>query len=263
MPSRHSQAYSTHPEFPLTMPELFSETSDGRFPSTHRSVVLAANSGNPVERARAFEVLVRAYWKPVYKHVRLHFRESSEDARELTQGFFARAFEKETLSRYDANKALFRTYLKTCLRGFVLDMRRSERRKKRGGDIVQLSLDFDQAEREIESLASGSSNLEDVFDQEWVRSLFATAVDGLRASTSARGREAVFLVFERYVLDDAGERTSYQSLADELGLKVTDVTNYLASARKEFRSILLDELREITTSEEEFRTEASALGVEP
>jgi hypothetical protein len=45
---------------------------------------------------------------------------------------------------------------------------------------------------------------------------------------------------------------------------VTDVTNYLAFARREFRRCVLDQLRAMTGSEEEFNREAHALlGVEP
>jgi hypothetical protein len=71
-------------------------------------------------------------------------------------------------------------------------------------------------------------------------------------------------VFERYVLDDdPGGRPSYAAVSAELGLKVTDVTNYLAWSRREFRRLLLEKLREITATEEEFRAEARAvLGIE-
>jgi len=42
------------------------------------------------------------------------------------------------------------------------------------------------------------------------------------------------------------------------------VTNYLAFARREFRRIALERLREMAASDEEFRREARALlGVEP
>ena len=44
------------------------------FPETHRSVVLAARSSDPEERARALDTLVRAYWRPVFKHVRTKWR---------------------------------------------------------------------------------------------------------------------------------------------------------------------------------------------
>jgi hypothetical protein len=44
-----------------------------------------------------------------------------------------------------------------------------------------------------------------------------------------------------------------------MSVPVTQVTNYLAWARREFRRIVLEELRELSGSEEEFRREARAL----
>jgi RNA polymerase sigma factor (sigma-70 family) len=246
--------------------EHASSSRAGRFPSTRRSAVLAVGEDDPAERARAFEVLVRAYWKPVYKHVRVRWRRPAEDAGELTQAFFARAFEKRWFKSYDPARALFRTYLKMCLDRFVLEHQRDGRRKKRGGGLVHLSLDFEGAEGEIGPLpAADATAIEAAFDQEWTRSLLGDAVDALRASCAARGREAVFQVFRRYVLDDDGAaKPTYQALADELGIKVTDVTNHLAAARREFRRIVLERLRELTASEDEWRSEARAvLGIEP
>jgi hypothetical protein len=72
-----------------------------------------------------------------------------------------------------------------------------------------------------------------------------------------------FELFERCDLEDADPKPSYAQLALEFGLRSTDVTNYLAFARREFRRCVLDELRAMTASEEEFRREAQALlGVE-
>ena len=57
-------------------------------------------------------------------------------------------------------------------------------------------------------------------------------------------------------------RATAEELAQELGVSVTDVTNYLSFARREFRRTVLEKLREITASEEEYRMEARAvLGV--
>jgi hypothetical protein len=42
-------------------------------------------------------------------------------------------------------------------------------------------------------------------------------------------------------------------------LKSSDVTNYLAHARRELRRIVLEQLREMTGSEEEFKQEAETL----
>ncbi|MGH9905544.1 MAG: hypothetical protein ACRD8U_08190 [Pyrinomonadaceae bacterium] len=78
-----------------------------------------------------------------------------------------------------------------------------------------------------------------------------------------RRKELHLQLFELYDLEDEGEKISYEELAKRFGVKTTDVTNYLAFARREFRKIVLDHLREITASDEEFRTEARMLlGVE-
>ncbi len=82
-------------------------SSSSRFPETHLSVVEAIRSGEPDVRRRAFDTLLRAYWKPVYKYLRLRWRVAPENAEDLTQEFFARAFEKEQLERYDAGVARF------------------------------------------------------------------------------------------------------------------------------------------------------------
>src|SRR5215470_926677 len=42
------------------------------FPPTRWSVVAAARSDDSAERARALDVLFAAYWKPVYKYIRLN-----------------------------------------------------------------------------------------------------------------------------------------------------------------------------------------------
>jgi hypothetical protein len=72
-----------------------------------------------------------------------------------------------------------------------------------------------------------------------------------------------FQLFERYDLNDDNREVSYASLGQEFGLEPATVNNYLAAARRDFRRIVLEKLREITATDEEFRTEArSLLGVE-
>jgi hypothetical protein len=128
-----------------------------------------------------------------------------------------------------------------------------------------LSLDFETAENELRNTQfAQDADLEEFFDREWVRSLFSLAVDDLRAQCEASGKLTHFALFERYDLDPTVEgRTSYAQLAQEYQLPVTQVTNFLAFARSEFRHYILDRLRRITGSDEEFRIEVRRLlGVE-
>jgi hypothetical protein len=68
-----------------------------------------------------------------------------------------------------------------------------------------------------------------------------------------------FELFELYDLEDDDPKPSYSQLAAKFGLATTDVTNYLAFARREFRRCVLDQLREMTATDQEFRREAQAL----
>jgi DNA-directed RNA polymerase specialized sigma24 family protein len=242
-----------------------------RFPPTRRSVLLAARDADPEVRRQAWEALVGGYWKPVYKVLRTRWRLGREDAEDLTQGFFVAALAKGTFERYDPARARFRTYLRTCLDGFAANERKADRRLKRGGGQVLLSLDvgidFERAEAELLRHGAGDGlDPDEYFHREWVRALFDLAVGDLRRWCEATGREIHLRLFERYDLEgpDALERPTYAALAAEHGLPVTQVTNFLAAVRRELRRLVLARLRELTASEEEYRAEARAvLGVDP
>ncbi len=228
------------------------------FPTTRRSAIVAARSADAAERRQALGALVAAYWKPVYKLIRLEWGASGEDAQDLTQGFFTRAIEKGFFADYDPARASFRTFLRTCLSGFVANEKKSAQRLKRGGETELLSLDFEGAEGELrQHEAPDGMTMEEFFRREWVRSLFGLALEGLREECEAQGKLVHFQIFERYDLDQTG--ASYEELAAEFGLSTSSVTNYLAFARRAFRRIVLEKLRETTGDEREFRSEARLL----
>lgn len=241
-------------------------TAPGGFPITRWSAVVAASSDDLDERNRALEILIAAYWKPVYKYVRIKWRKSSEDAKDLTQGFFAKALEKNFFRGYDPGKARFRTFLRTCLDRFVANEEKAARRIKRGGDAEILSLDFETAEGELRQLdvAAGDSP-DDYFEKEWVRSFFALMLESLRVELEKSGKQLHYRLFDRYYLSvrERESKLTYEQLGGEFGIPTTSVTNYLALARREFRRIGLEKLREITATDEEFHREArSLLGVD-
>lgn len=238
-----------------------------RFPLTHHSVVRAAASPHADVRQRAFGALVESYWKPVYKYLRLKWKASDEDARDLTQAFFTRAFEKGYFARYDPGRARFRTFLRTCLDGFAANEHKADGRLKRGGDLVFVPLDFEGAEGELRQHPIAESvDMEEYFHREWVRSLFALGVESLRRRYASAGKARQFAIFARYDLEapEAGEKITYARVADEAGVAVTDVTNWLAAARRDLREILLEKLRDLSGDEEEFGDEVrSLLGFDP
>ena len=226
------------------------------FPTTRRSVVVALASADTAERTRAFDTLVACYWKPLYKFARVAWRRSREDAEDLTQSFFARAFEKESLAAYDAGKASFRTFLRLLFERHVNNEWRAGQAIKRGG--AEVHLDFESAEVEVAGELTHTVTPEEYFQREWVRSVFSFAVERLRAYCESEGKQVQFSIFERYDLDD-DRSVSYRELATRFAIPETQVTNYLAAMRRRFREIVLDALREVTATDQEFRAEARAL----
>jgi RNA polymerase sigma factor (sigma-70 family) len=212
-------------------------------------------------RRLAFESLIEAYWKPTYKYLRLKWALDPDAAADLTQDFFTHALEKDVLARYEPARARFRTYLRLCLDGFASNARKAERRLKRGGGGIAVPLDFAAAEGEItRHELSIPPDVDELFYQEWVRALFQRAVGDLRAWCHQTGRDTMFAVFERYdLVHDASERPTYVTLGAAYGITATTVTNHLAAMRRQLRRFVLDRLRDLTTSDEEFEAEARRL----
>ena len=237
------------------------------FPPTRTSVIDDLGSADPAARAAAYDAVARSYWQPVYAYIRLRRRRNAEDAQDLTQEFFARAFEREYLDRYDPAKARFRTFVRVCLDGFLANADAAASRLKRGGGFIIDSVDFTRFDEDLATHArSEEPDPEAWFHREWVRSMFTTAIRHLQAYCREKGHGVAFDLFKRYDIDPDGatRRPTYAALARETGLAVTDVTNELAWARRAFRSIVLEHLRAICPSDAEFRAEArDLLGVDP
>jgi DNA-directed RNA polymerase specialized sigma24 family protein len=243
----------------------------GQFPITRWSAILAARSKDPDERSRGLEAIATTYWKPIYKYFRLRWGKSNEDAKDLTQEFFTRVIEKEFLKAFDPAKARLRTFLRVCADRFLANDFKASKRLRRGGGVQHVSLDFGAAEAELDltktsfSAAATPQEMDDFMEKEFIRSLFGLAVETFREFCASRGKQVHFQIFEAYdLIDEESNHAGYAELARKFGIATTDVTNYLSFARREFRRIALEKLREMTASDAEFRREARALlGVEP
>ena len=219
-----------------------------RFPSTQLSLIEAA-AGEPL----ALEQIAALYWKPVYKFIRYKFGKSNEEAKDLTQGFFASALERDFFQRFDPSKAGFRTYLRLAVERFAASRHESETRQKRGGDAVPVTLD-----ETLDEITGSAESPEEIFFQEWRRQLFALAIEELRIECADSGRHTEWAVFQAYDLADES-RPAYAELARLHGIKESAVTNYLAWARRRLRALVTERLRGVTSGPRELREELRRL----
>jgi RNA polymerase sigma factor (sigma-70 family) len=207
------------------------------FPETRHSLIEQAAGEGPSARD-ALDELLTVYWKPAYKHVRIQWSRSNEQAKDLVQGFFAALIEQNWLADYDSSKGRLRTWLRALLDHYVMKQDEAAGRLKRGGGI-EFTFDFEAAERELEARTPSP---EDVFLHEWEREVFERALNDLREVCRRTGRATVFAVFARYDLAE-DTRPSYSDLAAEFEIPTTTVTNYLAWARRELRRLVGERTR--------------------
>lgn len=213
------------------------------FPSTHWSVLkpVAQGDGDTEARRAGLEALARLYWRPVYAHFRLRWRQSREQAEDMTQDFFLWVLGSPMLERAEPGRGRFRNFVKTHLDNFMRNRLRAGRRLCRGGDRKALSLDFgddpDEFLGEQEQMAP-----DEVIDYHWKQAVLTQALERLRRALEEEGRPRVFEVLQAYDLADSDEsRPTYVELARRLAVSPRDIDNYLSQARGR----LYQQIREI------------------
>src|SRR5947207_7229643 len=139
---------------------------DPQFHTTHWSLIAAA-SGNEGEATKAaLADLCQAYWYPLYAFLR-HRCHAAEDARDLTQGFFAALLEKGYLADADPDRGRFRSCLLTAISRFASKERDKAAAQKRGGGRAILPIDFADGERRYRNEPSDNWTPERIFERRW------------------------------------------------------------------------------------------------
>lgn len=224
------------------------------FPDTRISLVASLASDDDALRRRAVELVVAAYRAPVIAVLRRQWSLDFADAEDLAHDFFAHALERGWLARYDAGRGRFRTFLRACLQAFASTADEAARRQKRGGHLKAVSLE------DAPSLPS-DHDVDRLFELEWARSVMSLSLDRLRAECTVAGRQLTYDVFVAHDVEgaEADPPPRYADLARRFAIPVTQVANFLHWARTRFRNHVIGTLRDLTTSDAEFREEARAL----
>jgi RNA polymerase sigma-70 factor (ECF subfamily) len=227
---------------------------EGRgFPSTRWSLIRAARDPRAPEYREAIDHLCRLYWKPVYAFIRATRPFTVEESKDVCQDFFVELMEGNMLGRYAPERGSFRGYLRGAIRLFLLERHQQASAQKRGGGRTILSMD------ESIDVPSGQGP-EDAFDLQWARSAVDHALADLREELTRGGKELYYRVLDRYDLNPPAEGApTYAALARELGLKETDVSNYLVHARSRLRALLTARIRDYVAEEAEVQPELARI----
>jgi RNA polymerase sigma-70 factor (ECF subfamily) len=209
------------------------------FTTTHWSVVLEAQGPTPAAQA-ALEKLCRTYWRPIYGFVRRQGAEL-EEAKDLTQGFFALLLERRDLATVRKEKGRLRSYLLTSLKHFLTNERNRAMAVKRGEGQRLVPLDqLQQGERGGFEPADVST-AEQLYERRWALALLDQVLTRLGDEYRAAGNA---VLFERLkaLLTDEPDRLSQAQIADELGMTENAVKQASHRLRQRYRQLLREEI---------------------
>jgi len=206
------------------------------FPDTHWSVVLAARQADSPQANAALEALCRAYWPPLYAFIRRRGH-GPEDARDLTQGFFARFLERNALSTTSPEKGRFRTFLLAMLKHFLTNEWHREQCQKRGGGQTAIFLDAEPIEARYQNELMETATPESVFERHWAFAVLDQTMSRLREEYANIGKGDLFDLLKE-TLSGQKRATPRAELAIRFGISVGAVDVAVHRLRRRYGELL-------------------------
>ncbi len=238
---------------------MASEEQPARHPAfvtTHWSVVLTAGRNDTTRAQEALARLCETYWYPLYAYVRRRGY-SVQDAEDLTQGFFARLLQQDSLADVRREKGRFRAFLLASMNHFVADEWDRLSARKRDARRT-ISLDAETAENRYRTALAEQLTPERLFERQWAITLLESAVQRLRREYEASGRGALFLEL-RFALTGERSAVPYMELAARLSLSHEAGRVAVHRLRQRYRHLLREEIAHTVADESDIEAELDYL----
>jgi RNA polymerase sigma factor (sigma-70 family) len=210
------------------------------FVTTQWSVVLAAGWNDTTRAQAALERLCQTYWYPLYAYVRRRGY-SPHDAQDLTQEFFARLLERQSLATADPERGRFRSFMLSALNHFLASEWKKARTLKRGGGCPTLSLDWAAAEQRFDLGPATDATPDKLFEKQWATALLDEVLNRLEQEYRNDGKAELFMSL-RATLMGSRETQPYAELATALGMNESAVKVAVHRLRKRYREHIRSEI---------------------
>jgi|SRR5215831_9477850 len=227
-----------------------------KFQPTQWTLVRRA-SFNSTQSQDALEMLCRTYWYPIYAFIRRNGR-APHDAQDLTQEFFARFLQTNSIVRADPARGKFRTFLLGALKNFLTDAHRKATAWKRGGGVKIVSFEETDAEERYRLEPVDNRTPDQLYEQRWVVGLLDTAIVRLRDEFRAAGKERQFQVLKVF-LSREGDDASYGAAGAELNTSGKTIAVAVHRIRRRFKQVVRSAIADTVSTPEEAEEEYRSL----
>lgn len=210
------------------------------FATTHWSVVLNAGQSETTRGRDALAVLCETYWYPLYAYVRRQGH-LPHDAEDLTQEFFARLLESESLAGVSPEKGKFRTFLLVALKRFLANEWHRANSQKRGGGSFRVPLQGHTAETRYVSEPIEELTAEKLYERRWALTLLDRVLERLSHEFKIAGKSELFEKLKPYLVVEKGA-IPYAEAAIASGLNEGAFKVAVHRLRRRFRELFRDEV---------------------
>jgi RNA polymerase sigma-70 factor (ECF subfamily) len=209
------------------------------FVTTRWSVVLEAQGPSPAAQ-EALEKLCRTYWRPIYGFVRRQ-GVGPEEAKDLTQGFFALLLERRDFDAVRKEKGRLRSYLLTSLKHFLTNERNRAMAIKRGEGQQLIPLE-DLRERErVGFEPSDTLPPDEIYQRRWALSVLDQVLARLADEYRAAGNIQLFDRLQKSLTNEP-DRVTPADTAHEFGMTESAVRQASYRLRQRYRQVLREEI---------------------
>jgi len=234
------------------------DASAASFETTRWSVVLAAGGrGGSAQSKQAFAQLCERYWPPLYAYARRRGY-PADAAQDLTQAFFVRLLEKNSLTAANRERGRFRCFLLASMKHFLANEWDRGQAQKRGGDVQFISFDAAVIEQHYGGEASTDLSPERLFDRRWAVTLLQLVLDELRGQLVAEGKEEFFEKVKGFLVGEDSE-SSYRQLGAELGMSEAALKMAIHRLRRRYGTLIREHIAQTVSSPEEIADELKHL----
>jgi RNA polymerase sigma factor (sigma-70 family) len=210
------------------------------FATTHWSMIVTAQGESPAAD-EALEKLCRIYWWPVYSFIRRQGA-GPEDAKDLTQSFFAVLFERRDLQAVRRENGRLRSFFLASLKNFLAKVHRHATTAKRGEGRPVLPLDELLTGKRGDREPADRLSADRIFERRWALTVLEQALARLEDEYRTAGNAQLFEKLKQ-VLTDEPNRPSQVEIADEFGMTQNAINQAFHRMRQRYRKLLHEEIR--------------------
>ncbi len=232
------------------------------FHTTHWSVVLAARAKDASSGKEALASLCSSYWYPLYAFIRRQ-GSSRDEAEDLTQEFFYRFLERNSLAYVQPAAGKFRSFLLACLKNFLANERERAHAQRRGSGQPLVPLDSTDAETRYSLEPADQRTSEAVFERRWAFAVLERTMNELRREYSTAEKRELFDDLQGFLPGGRGD-VSRAELATKRAVSVGAIDVAVHRLRQRFGALLRKQVAQTVSSdaevEEEIRYLISVIG---